>query len=220
MNQPLNCIRSFAVFAVAGGLISAPGALAAKNYEQELHPLEHYCISYVLKGVMQGSWEECSRYHGHERYEIQKTVVKMGPFSQEDNKRVVYIADKIYNIPEQGQATVADNPMYEDTVRTMKDTDPMALSQQMLESMNVRPTGEKREILNRECKVASGQGITICMTDNGLVLYMNAMGQERTAVDINLDSGGNDANYAVPDDVQKAPDLSSIEEMMKGLGKQ
>ena len=96
----------------------------------------------------------------------------------------------------------------------------MTLSANMLGSMGFTPNGETMEILGYPCNVAAGPMGTICMTEDGLTLYMNTMGQTRTATDIDLDSGGSDENYAVPANPQQAPDLSDLGNLLQGLGNQ
>ncbi|MGI9236246.1 MAG: hypothetical protein ACR2QZ_02560 [Woeseiaceae bacterium] len=216
--------QQFVAFGTAIGaslLFTANNVLADDNPDTpRLHPLEQYCVTFDLAGMMSGTWTECARDYAFERVELQNMVIQMGPITQTDNKRVVYVGPQIYTIPENGNAMVADNPMFDSTVAALEDSDPMTLSSNMLGSMGFTPNGETMEFLGYSCNVAAGQMGTICMTDNGLTLYMNTMGQTRTATSIDLDSGGNDEYYSIPENPQQAPDLSDLGNLLQGLGNQ
>lgn len=201
------------------GLLSTFSAVADDNPDTpRLHPLEKFCVTSTLTGMMTGTWTECARDYAYERYELQNTTVSFGPISQSENKRVLYVGPQIYTINlDNGSSTVAVNPMFDGTVAALQNSDPMQMSTDMLGSMGFTPNGQTMDIVGYTCNVAAGPMGSICMTDDGLVLNMDTMGQVRTATSVDLDSGGIDANYVVPDNAQQAPDMSDITDMMQGL---
>ena len=215
MHTRLNLIPIMCLLVTTGGFSSID---ASADDTPMLHPLEQYCVEFEMAGLMAGDWTECSRDYGYERYELQNTVISFGGISQTDSKRVVYIGPNIYTIPENGPATVVTNTMFDQTAAMLEDGDPMEQSSSLLSSLGFTPTGATMEIVGLTCNVATGQMGTMCMTDDGLTLYFETMGQTRTAVSVDLESGGDDANYAIPDDVQQAPSMDDLQNLFQGLG--
>ena len=103
----LVAVAGLCAYPVVGSSCS-PGdgtADVAAGGRPKLHPLAEWCVDYVLEGMMQGTWKECGREHGYERFELQNVEIKIGGFSQSDKKRVVYLEDEIYTIKPGGATT-------------------------------------------------------------------------------------------------------------------
>lgn len=209
--------RRLGAVSILGIFLTALSWAADNPATPRLHPLEKFCVTSKMEGIMQGTWTECSRDYAYERYELQETEIKFGPISQKDSQHVIYLGNKIYTIRANGQKTVADNPMFAATVSALEDSDPMALADKMLANLGYAKNGQTMTILDLTCDVAAGPLGSICMTENGITLYLETMGNTRTATRVDLESGGDDANYEAPADAQQAPSLDDITKMMQGL---
>ena len=204
----------------AGPADASPVASSGSRSAQrpKLHPLESYCLTFVLEGMLQGTWEECSKDYGYSRYEVQNTEIKMGGFSQKDEKRVVYEEDYVYTIMPDGTATRVKNPMFASTVEAMKARDPKDIQLAFVRGLGFELTADTMDVAGHRCRVATGPMGSMCITEDALVLHMDTMGQVRRATQVRIGESGDPANYAVPANVTEGPSMENLQDMLEGLG--
>ena len=186
----------------------------AKKARPRLHPMKAACVHYEVSGSMhKGKVSRCHRRFGFEQYEIRKTSISMGGFSQSSHQHVITIGDTIYSIDlKTRRGTKTKNPMYEGLVKGMKGKSAKQMADAFISGMGFEKTGESKRIAGRKCTVyASAQAGTACLTSKGLMLEQNVMGMKMLAVKVQS-NGGPAANYqlhkTVP--ISAGPDLSKV----------
>jgi hypothetical protein len=165
-----------------------------------LHPIEEACVEYEMGGSMQeGTTIRCHRNYGYEQYEIQKIEVKVAGFSQSTNNHNIVIGDTIYNIDLDAMTgTKMKNPMYDNMVAALENTDPEDMSAQFIGAMGFSPTGEEKSIAGMTCEVyQANQMGTVCLTGDGLMLEQSFMGMSTVATSVEIGESGDDDNYTL-----------------------
>ena len=105
------------------------------------------------------------------------------------------------------------NPMYDTIVNAMQDTDPADMGDAFIAAMGFTPTNTQKTIADTTCTVYSSAMMgTTCLTDDGLMLEQEIMGNTVTATSVTIGDGGSDANYTLYQDVPitDGPDLSNM----------
>ena len=210
-----------------GGVIAACGQVGADDGTPRLHPVEKACIEYELSGQMQsGTTVRCHRDYAYEQYEIQDITAGMMGITQETNQHVITIGDTIYSINlDTNTGTKTKNPMYEGLVSSLEDSSPEEMSATFLSAMGFTPTGDTMTILDETCQVYNSSMMgNACLTEDGLMLEQNFMGNVTRAVSVDRSTGGDDANYTLYENVTitDGPDLSNmpggLQDLLGGMG--
>lgn len=197
-------------------LIAAPVAYSlADDDTPMLSLIEAVCVDYEMSGDMQtGTTTRCHRDYGYEQYEIQNITIGFGGFSQTQNQHNITIGNTIYVIDlSTNTGTQTVNPMYDELVAAMQDSDPSEMNDTFMNAMGFTPTGATRTIADTTCNVySSGMMGTMCMTEDGLLLEQEVMGNTMTATNVSIGEGGSDANYTLYQNVPitQGPDLSNM----------
>ncbi len=180
----------------------------------KFHPLEQFCVTYEHGGMMSGTSEMCIRNWGAETYTIENFTISIAGFSQSQNSHKITIGDQIYAIdPATMTGTVTTNPMYEG----ISNADPEAITATVMEGLGMTDSGEDKTVAGYSCNVLTGDmGISGCFTDDMVMLEMDAMGATQTATSVDLDSGGDDANYNLWQQatITDGPDVGAILEQL------
>ncbi len=176
----------------------------------KLHPLERFCITYKHTGTLSGTSTQCSRKWGTESYTIEDLAISMGSISQPQKSHKITIGDTIYVIdPDKMTGTRTRNPLYDQLI----NADTEQLAQSMMAAMQLKDTGEDKQIAGESCNVLSSpMGVGGCYTDSMVALEVNAMGLVQTATSVDLSSFGDDANYALYEqaEITEGPDIDAI----------
>ncbi len=180
----------------------------------KLHPLKAACVTYQLSGQMQnGSTTRCHRKHAYEQYETQNITIGIAGFTQTQHQHTITIGDTIYAIDlEKNTGTKTKNPMYESIMNGMQDKDPEEMSDAFFTSMGFTATDNHKTIAGHQCQeYNSAQLGTVCLTDKGLMLEQNVMGNVTTATDVSIGDSGDEANYELYKNVPitEGPNLSN-----------
>jgi len=197
-------------------LVSATSAMAiADDVMPKLHPVEAACVDYVMSGQMQeGTTKRCHRNFAYEQFEIQNLSIGFGGFSQSQNQHNITIGNTIYAIDlNTVKGTKTINPMYDQLVAALQDTDPDDMADTFIAAMGLTATGATKTIADTTCNVYNSSMMgTICLMDNGLLLEQSIMGNTQTAVNVSIGDGGEDANYTLYQTVPitDGPDLSNM----------
>jgi len=187
----------------------------ADDETPQLHPVEAACIDYELTGQMQnGTTRRCHRNFAYEAFEIQDLSVGFGGFSQSMNQHTITIGDTIYAIDlATNTGTQTTNPMYDQVVAAMQNTDPAGMADGFITAMGFTATGATKTIADTTCNIYDSNMMgTACLTDNGLMLEQSIMGNTQTAVSVSIGDGGNDEDYTLYQTVtiSQGPDLSNM----------
>lgn len=180
-----------------------------------LHPIEKVCIEYELSGQMQtGTIVRCHRDYGYEQYEIQNIQVGFMGMTQSQNQHVITVGETIYSINLQtNTGTKTKNPLYANVVSALENTSPEEMGAQFISAMGYSATSETKTIANTQCTVYSAPSMgTACLTEDGLMLEQLMMGNNQVATSVSIGDAGDDANYALYQNVPitEGPDLSEI----------
>lgn len=188
--------------------------------DQQFHPLEQYCVWYEHTGTMMtGESQMCMRKHGQESFTISQTGISMMGITQNQNTHTITIGDKIYNINlDTMTGTETTNPMYEG----LSNADPEDLTAKIMAGLGLTDTGQDKDIAGVTCNIlSSAQMGSACFTDDMIMLEQDIMGNTQTATQVDLDSGGDDANYNLHNSsdvtMSEGPDINQI---LQGLGVQ
>lgn len=173
-----------------------------------LHPLKQYRIEYQQSGTMSGTVIQACRNWCNEQVEITDATMSMMGITQKSKTRTVTVRDKVYSVDlTTGRATVTKNPMYERIAQQMREAgdDPEKVTQSWLDAMGFKSTGKTRNIAGETCTDYTGMNgmATSCLTKDGLMLRMETMGLVQVATAVNRKSGGEDADYALPENPQE-----------------
>jgi len=187
----------------------------ADDETPQLHPLEAACIDYELSGQMQnGTIRRCHRNFAHESFEIQDMTVGFGGFSQTQQQHTITIGATIYAIDVAANTgTQTTNPMYDDLVAAMQNTDPSDMADTFITAMGFTATGATKTVADTTCNIYNSNMMgTACLTDGGLMLEQSMMGNTQTAVSVSIGDGGDDADYTLYQTVtiSDGPDLSNM----------
>ncbi|MDG2002262.1 MAG: hypothetical protein P8J20_02930 [Novosphingobium sp.] len=176
----------------------------------KFHPLEKFCIEYENTGLMSGKSIHCQRKWGAESYAIEDTKIEVGGMTQQQKSHNITIGDMIYAInPETMTGTKTKNPLFEQLAKS----NPEELAKSIMASMQLEDTGEDKQVAGESCNVLkSPMGIGGCYTDTMVALEVSAMGLNRVATSVDLDSGGDDANYSLHEqaEITDGPDIGAI----------
>lgn len=189
----------------SGDSNSGGGDVAVK-----FHPLEQFCVEYDNQGLMSGKTVQCQRKWGAESYTIEDTVIEVGDITRHQKSHNITIGDMIYAInPETMTGTKTKNPLYE----KLAEADVEQLAKSMMAAMQFEDTGEDKQIAGNTCNVLkSPMGMAGCYTDTMVPLEISGMGLTRVATSVDLDNGGDDANYTLYEqaEITEGPDLGAI----------
>lgn len=213
--------NAIAIILTGGGLVLA-STISIADSTPQLHPVEAACVEYELTGqMMNGTSTRCHRDYAYEAYEIQNMEVGFGGFNQTQNQHNITIGDTIYAIDLQtNTGTKTTNPMYAGIVDAMQNSSAEELSATYMSNMGFTPNGQSKTIADTECNVYSSMQLgTVCMTDDGLMLEQDFMGNKQIAVSVSIGDGGDDENYTLYQNVPitEGPDLSNGLEGLEGL---
>ena len=176
----------------------------------KFHPQEKFCIEYENSGMMTGTSINCMRKWGNERVEIENFSIGIAGVTRTQKSHKIYIGDQIYVLDtDKMTGTVTTNPLFQD----LSNTDPIALGEAMMDSLNMTDSGEDKTIAGVECNVmTSPQMGSVCMTDDLVMLEQSFMGQNRIATSVDLTSGGDDASYTLYEEVEltEGPDIEAL----------
>ncbi|MEO0816258.1 MAG: hypothetical protein AAFX86_03020 [Pseudomonadota bacterium] len=203
-------IRTATAFACLGLLVLPATADPATP---KLHPVEAACIDYEMTGqMMNGTTTRCHRDYGYEIYEIENSTIGFGGFGQSQEMHRVTIGDTIYAIDlTTNSGTETTNPMYAQMVDAIEENGSEDISDAFLSAMGYSATGQTKTIAGVSCTVYASQMIgSACLTDDGLALEQNVMGNVMTAVSVSYEAG-EDANYRRHETatITAGPDLSN-----------
>ncbi len=195
-----------------GVALALPMAFANPDTPQ-LHPVEAVCIDYEQSGQMQsGTSTRCHRDYGYEQYEISELTIGMAGFSQSQSTFTVTIGETIYAIDEASNtATQTVNPMYQGLADAVDQSGSDTVSDAFLTAMGMSSTGQTKTVLGLTCNVyASSMMGTACLTDDGLMLEQNVMGNQVIATAVSYDEGISE-NYRRHESaaITQGPDLSN-----------
>lgn len=187
--------------------------IQASHASPKLHPIKEVCVTYEMTGQMQnGSTTRCHRDYAYEQYEIQNITVGIAGFTQTQHQHTITIGDTIYAIDlTKNTGTKTTNPMYQGLADSMEGKDPQEMSDAFIQSMGFTPTGTSKEIVGHKCNTYnSAQLGTVCLTEDGLMLEQNFLGNVTTATSVSVGDSGDDANYELYKNVTitEGPDLS------------
>lgn len=195
--------------------LTITAAAQAGDKSVKLHPVKAACIDYEMSGqIMNGTTKRCHRDYAHEVFEIQKLKMGIAGFTQSQNQHNITIGDIIYSINlSTNSGTKTKNPMYDSLVSSMKGKSAKEMSNAFVAGMGYSPTGATKKIADHNCNVFnSAQMGNVCLTEDGLMLEQNFMGNTTKAVNVAVGEAGDDANYTlykkVP--ISEGPDLSNM----------
>ena len=191
----------------------------ASDATPQLHPTEAACIEYELSGQMQnGTTIRCHRDYAYEQYEIQNVTMGVAGFTQSTNQHTITIGDTIYAINlDTNTGTQTQNPMYAGLVSALENSSAEDMSASFMNAMGMTATSQTQTIAGASCTVYTSQMLgTVCMTDGGLMLEQNFMGNTTRAVSVSIGDGGEEANYTLYQNVPitEGPDIGSIMNML------
>jgi len=193
-----------------GGSVSSDANSETETDFVKFHPQKEFCVEYENSGMMKGTSINCMRKWGTERVEIEDFEIGVGGFSKREKAHKTYIGDQIYVInTDKMTGTVTRNPVHKD----LSNTDPIALGKAMMASWNMKDTGKDKTIAGVECNVMdSPQMGSVCLTDNLVMLEQSFMGVNRVATSVDLNSGGDDANYSLFEkaEMTEGPDIDAL----------
>ena len=179
--------------------------------EIKFHPEKQFCVEYSHEGTLSGTSKNCSRNWGAESVTIENMKIGIGGFSQEQNSHKITIGDTIYVIdPAKMTGTKTKNPIYKD----LSKTDPIQLGKAMMEQLQMNDTGEDKDIAGISCNVLKSDALGGggCFTDNMVMLELDMMGAKQVATKVDLNSGGDDADYRLYEkaEITDGPDVGAI----------
>ncbi|MDA2920107.1 hypothetical protein MYX76_11555 [Desulfobacterota bacterium AH_259_B03_O07] len=191
----------------------------AGELPKKLHPLESYCVTYKLEGMMKGIKTVYSKNWGKNRVEITKAELKVPGVDmvQKENKKVIIkVTDDGQSIIsinlEDNTGTTMKNPMFEMVMQGMKGKDPKKFGEEIMKKMGAKVVGEK-VVAGEKCKIWELPGLAkTCITDDGITLesISEAVGMSEVATEIKRNDPGPNSAYEIGD--------AKIEEIdMKGL---
>ena len=94
----------------------------------------------------------------------------------------------------------------------MANSDSDDMTAAFLAAMGFSPNGQSKTIADTDCNVYnSAQMGTVCLTDDGLMLEQDFMGNRQVALTVSYGDGGTDENYTLYQNVPitDGPDLSN-----------
>ncbi len=205
--------RIAAILLVAGTLMAISGQSAAQSTPQ-LHPVEAACVEFQATGpMMNGTTTRCHRDYAYEAYEIQHMQVGFGGMTQSQDQHNITIGNMIYSINLQtNTGTQTVNPLYDGLVNSMANSDSDDMTAAFLTAMGFSPNGQSKNIADTDCNVYnSAQMGMVCLTDDGLMLEQDFMGNRQVALSVSYGDGGDDENYTLYQNVPitDGPDLSN-----------
>lgn len=210
----------------AASSVSMNAAAAPSNGTPRLHPVKEVCIRYEMTGqMMNGDTTRCHRKYAYEQYEIQNTTIGVAGLTQTQNQHTITIGDTIYAIDLQaGTGTKTANPMYAGLVSALDKSTPEQMAETFIASMGFTPNGQSKVVAGQDCAVhTAAQMGAVCLTDDGLMLEQNFMGNVQSAVSVSRGDGGADENYTLYETVPitEGPDLSNgLQGLIDQMGNQ
>lgn len=182
---------------------------------------ETFTITYEQTGSQSGSWVEHVRDWGNLRAEIKNltmsmTVPGVPTQTQTQNDRTIYDGNQIININQDtGAATITTNPIYDNVVAAMGDSDGVEFGQAIMTQMGAQPTGETATVAGHECAYWELAGTRTCITPWGASLRietsMGPVSIVRTATEVRMGDGGPDSAFEYdPDAATQGPDVGAI----------
>lgn len=171
-------------------ILCAPAS--ANPTTPKLHPVDAACISYIHSGQMQsGTSTKCHRDYGYEQYEIMTLKIGMAGFGQTQSSFTVTIGDAVYAIDTaKNTATRTVNPMYQGLADAVDRSGSENVSDAFLNAMGMTATGQTKTVSGLPCNLYSSAMMgTACLTEDGLLLEQNVMGNSITATSISYDEG-------------------------------
>ncbi len=120
---------------------NSPTQAAASADGPRFYGEETFTIEYEQTGNQSGSWVEHVRDWGNRRVEIKNltmsvTVPGLPTQTQTQNDRTIYDGDQIININQDtGATTVTTNPLYDNLVQSMGDSDGVEYGQMLMTQM-------------------------------------------------------------------------------------
>lgn len=178
--------------------------------EIKLHPQKEFCVEYKHEGQLSGTSKQCMRNWGAEQFTIENLKIGFGGFSQDQKAHKIIIGDTIYNIDaDKLTGTKTKNPFYD----TISKSDPEQLGKTMMDGMGMKDSGENKDIAGVSCNILrSEQFGSACLTDNMVMLEQEVMGVKQIAIKVDLNSGGDDADYRLYEKVKitEGPDVGAI----------
>ena len=176
----------------------------------KLHPREKFCVEYQHEGTLSGTSKNCIRQWGMESFTIENLKIGFGGITQDQNAHKIVIGEKVYNIdPAKMTGTVTDNPFY----HVLSQADPEELSSTMLGALQMSDTGEDKEIAGVQCNIMQSPQVgSACFTDDMVLLEQDIMGVRQVATKVDLNSGGDDADYRLYEQatITDGPDVGAI----------
>jgi len=217
----------YRMLGLASALILAAGAssvVAAEDTEVCFFDRDSFTMKSNQTGIETGSIVEHVRDCGRLRVEIKNTQTSMMGFTTSTSQRVIYDGPKIITVDNTtGQVTVADNPMYDNMVAAMQNSQQsgVELGEAFATGMGGVATGETGTFAGEDCAYWSVPqlGSTFCLASWGATLHSRtAMGpaqMERTVFEI-LDDAGSDSAFQY--DLNAAQPIPNLQDLMQGLG--
>ena len=176
----------------------------------KLHPQKEFCVEYKHEGQLSGTSKHCMRNWGAEAFTIENFKIGFGGFSQDQNAHKIIIGDTIYNIdPAKKTGKRTKNPFFD----TISKSDPEQLGKIIMDGMGMTDTGEDKEIDGVSCNILRSEQLgSACLTDNMVMLEQEVMGVKQIATKVDLNSGGDDADYRLYENVTitEGPDVGAI----------
>jgi hypothetical protein len=202
----------FAIYLVVMIVDNASGA-------EKLHPLESFCATYTMEGMMKGTKTVYSKNWGRNRVEITNAELRIPGVDmvQKENKKVITkITDEgqwIISINlDENTGTKMKNPMYEMVMQGMKGKDPKKFGEEMMKKMGAKVVGEK-VVAGERCKIWELPGLAkTCVTDDGITLESTsqAAGMNEIATEVKRSDPGPDSAYEIGDARIEEIDVSSM----------
>ncbi len=215
-----------AAFLAACNPANSPTQAAASADGPRFYGEENFTIEYEQTGNQSGSWVEHVRDWGNRRVEIKNltmsvTVPGLPTQTQTQNDRTIYDGDQIININQDtGATTVTTNPLYDNLVQSMGDSDGVEYGQMLMTQMGAQPTGETATVAGHECAYWALAGTRTCITPWGASLRietsMGPVSIVRTATAVRIGDGGPDSAFEY--DAANATPGPNIDDIMSKIG--
>jgi len=137
--------------------------------------------------MQEGTIKRCHQNLAYEQFEIQDVSIGFGSFSQSQNRLNITIGNTIYAIDlSTNTGTKTTNPLYDQLVAALQDTDPDDMADPFIAAMDFTATGATKAIAEATCNVyRSTMTGAMCLMDNGLFGI-----SQITGADIAVSKGG------------------------------
>ena len=198
-----------------------PPPPVASTAKKRFYGIESFTIVHKHEGMQTGTVTEHVRDWGNERVEIRKLEMKVGPITQQENKRVITKGESITTIDlETNTAKRAKNSMYAAMTSQVQGDNAIDFGKKMLMAMGGKETGETASYGGESCKVWEMAQMMqkSCITADGLTVFTeNTMANLKdTAIEVRKGDPGPKEAYEVPADLS-VTEMGDPFEMLKKL---